>query len=153
MIHGRNVALIISSVLLFNTVCSAQPPVGGQITNQADFGKQEFDANCAVCHGPQGRGDGPYADLLKLNVPDLRTLSQKNGGLFPFELVYQTIDGRHMVTGHGTKQMPIWGHQYSLNAEKDYFTWRAFPGDAEAFVRARILALTEYISRLQGQSR
>ncbi len=35
-------------------------------------GKTLYEANCAVCHGPQGRGDGPGAAGLNPPPPDLR---------------------------------------------------------------------------------
>ena len=78
-----------------------------------------------------------------------RLLSQRNGGTFPFQRIYDIIDGTVMISAHGTKQMPIWGQVYTLKSEENYFTWRAFPWDDQPFVRARILALTEYVSRLQ----
>ncbi len=120
--------------------------------NEADLGEREFEKNCSVCHGSGGHGDGPYAGLLNVPLPDLTTLSQRNSGVFPFQRVYDTVEGTQMVKGHGTKRMPIWGQAYAYDAESDFFTWRAFPWDAEAFVRARILALTEYVGRLQVKS-
>jgi mono/diheme cytochrome c family protein len=118
-------------------------------TSEVDLGKNEFEVNCAVCHGLRGGGDGPYAGMLKTSVPDLTALSQRNGGTFPFQRVYSIIDGADMIDAHGTRQMPIWGQTYRLKAEENFFTWRAFPWDAEPFVRARILAVTEYVARLQ----
>jgi len=38
----------------------------------AGQGRGPYDANCAVCHGPQGRGDGPGAAGLNPRPPDLR---------------------------------------------------------------------------------
>lgn len=56
------------------------------------------------------------------------------------------IDGRESLKGHGTEEMPIWGKQYSAEAmQEDYLGTR----HAEDVVRARILALVEYISKLQ----
>jgi hypothetical protein len=42
--------------------------------------------------------------------------------------------------------MPTWGNAYRIKAAEYYLD---SPYDPEAFVRARILALIEYISRLQ----
>ena len=36
-------------------------------------GKDSFMAYCAVCHGADGRGNGPAAPALKTPVPDLTT--------------------------------------------------------------------------------
>ena len=42
--------------------------------------------------------------------------------------------------------MPIWGNQYRVRAAEYYID---VPYDPEVFVRAKILALIDYISRLQ----
>jgi hypothetical protein len=42
--------------------------------------------------------------------------------------------------------MPVWGWQYSVKSVESYMD---VPYSSESFVRSRILALTEYISRLQ----
>src|ERR1035441_8811208 len=38
---------------------------------------------CAVCHGPDGKGNGPAASALKVKVADLTQLSRQNNGKFP----------------------------------------------------------------------
>jgi len=113
---------------------------------KVDIGKREYDSNCAVCHGPTGQGNGPYAEYYSGRVPDLTVLAKKNGGVFPMARVYDTIDGEQAVKAHGPRDMPIWGTQYKLRAGEHYVD---VPYDPEAYVRARILALAEYIYRLQ----
>ena len=39
--------------------------------------------NCAVCHGDDGKGNGPYAPELKAQPADLTQLAKKNNGAFP----------------------------------------------------------------------
>jgi mono/diheme cytochrome c family protein len=117
-----------------------------QQTRNADFGKREFDDNCAVCHATSGKGGGPYVELLKKSPPDLTTLTQRNGGVFPMARIYDVIEGAG--PGHGARDMPIWGKTYSIKAAEYYLD---VPYDQEAFVRARILGLAEYISRLQAK--
>lgn len=56
-------------------------------------GQALFMANCAVCHGETGRGDGPLAADLDLAPADLTQLSAKNGGAFPWEEVMAQIHG------------------------------------------------------------
>ena len=116
-----------------------------------DRGRYEYETHCAVCHGSTGKGDGPLAQQLKSAtvIPNLTKLSRKNNGVFPFMHVYEIIDGTQSVTWHGTREMPVWGPPYKSEAgESSYDDFRA---DAEVFVRARILALTEYIYRLQAR--
>jgi mono/diheme cytochrome c family protein len=114
---------------------------------QIDVGKREYDANCAVCHGPAGRGDGPYAGL-PFGVPDITQLARRNGGVFPFQRVYETIDGTLLVKAHGTRDMPIWGRDYQARADEYYVD---VPYSPEFYVRTRILALAEYVYRLQAK--
>ena len=113
-----------------------------------DFGKREYDGNCAVCHGKLGKGDGPYAGIIDTRIADLTTLSKRNNGVFPYQRVYEFVDGRQVVKAHGTRDMPIWGTRY-LAASVDYSF--DVPYDLEAFVRTRIVALTDYVYRLQAK--
>lgn len=121
-------------------------PVLAMAQQKADLGKREYDSNCAVCHGVTGKGDGPYAGILDTRIPDLTVLSKRNGGVFPFARVYETIDGTNVLKAHGTRDMPIWGFDYKVRAAEYY---QDHPYDPEAYVRGRILALAEYLSRLQ----
>lgn len=92
---------------------------------------------------------GAYIDFLKVTPPDLTQLSKKNGGVFPFERVYTTIDGRQDMQVHGTREMPIWGRDYRIKAGEYYGGDVNY--DPEAFVRGRIFALIDYLSRMQSK--
>jgi len=114
-----------------------------------DIGKREYDASCASCHGRDGKGHGSFAELLQgVSMPDLTTLSKRNGGVFPIARVYNVIDGREEVKAHGTREMPIWGNHLMLRAAPEYDD---YPYESEAFVRARILAVIDYLYRLQAK--
>ncbi len=115
---------------------------------KVDIGQREYLDNCATCHGIKGKGDGPVTPLLKVQVPDLTLLSRANGGVFPFARVYESIDGRMALTAHGTREMPIWGKAYQSGANPEHDD---YPYNAEFFVRSRILALIDYLNRLQGK--
>lgn len=134
ILAGAAIAVLVAPAAL------AQPKV--------DLGKREYDSRCAVCHGAAGRGDGPYAALVTTRVADLSQLARRNGGVFPFARVYESIDGTAGIAAHGPRDMPIWGSEYRVRAGEHYFE---MPYDPEAFVRARILALTEYVARLQAR--
>lgn len=112
----------------------------------ADVGKAEFYAKCAVCHGVSGRGEGSFGEVLKGNMPDLTTLAKRNGGVLPVDRVTMVIDGRATPRAHGTSEMPIWGSRYSVEAAPRYDDFRY---DTEAFVQGRLLALVDYLNRLQ----
>ena len=53
-------------------------------------GKQTYVHYCASCHGPDARGDGPAAIVLKTSPPDLTTLAKRHGGKFPYEYPQQS---------------------------------------------------------------
>ena len=113
-----------------------------------DFGKREYDSNCASCHGLKGKGDGPYKPFLTKSPTDLTTLSKRNAGVYPFNSVYAIIDGRQDVAAHGPRDMPVWGMDYSLKSAESHMD---VPYSPEAYARTRVLALTEYIARLQAK--
>jgi mono/diheme cytochrome c family protein len=116
--------------------------------DKSDPGKSEYDAYCAVCHGVTGDGNGPYRPALVKPPADLTQLTKKNGGVYPYNHVYQVIDGRILVAGHGPSDMPIWGDRYLARAAEHYVD---VPYEPERYVRGRILALAEYVSRLQAK--
>ena len=82
---------------------------GCSSTPTQPLGERTFQTHCAACHGPSAEGDGPTAATLNVPVPNLRTLSQRNGGTFPTDAVASYIDGRSVPAAHGTSEMPVWG--------------------------------------------
>lgn len=117
---------------------------------QEDLGKREYNANCAVCHGLEGKGDGPLAASLKQPVPSLTLLIKENEGIFPFERIYMTIDGtvKESVPAHGTREMPIWGDEYKAEVYQRHGPYYGGMID-KGIINGRILALIAYIGRLQ----
>ena len=116
---------------------------------KVDPGKREYMNKCAVCHGTNGKGDGVAKDVLKVAPPDLTVLSQKNGGVFPYNRLYEVIDGREVIKGHGSREMPIWGKEYldKMVEQSQYYFGGA--DEMEMYTRARILALLDYLNRIQ----
>ena len=115
-------------------------------TAKYDWGRSEYLSNCAVCHGVTGKGDGPYRDFINKSPSDLTTLAKRNGGVFPIDRVYATIDGREMVKWHGTRDMPIWGADFVVSATNQA---SEFYYDPEVIARSKILILVDYLYRIQ----
>jgi mono/diheme cytochrome c family protein len=106
---------------------------------QTTPGGEVFRTYCATCHGTSARGDGPLAASMKRKPANLTEIAKRNGGEFPTELVFKTIDGRQPVRGHGGPDMPVWGDAFSRSREA---------GDQER-VKAVIQSLVEYLGSIQ----
>jgi mono/diheme cytochrome c family protein len=101
-------------------------------------GADMYKAYCAVCHGDNGKGNGPAAAALKTMPTDLTTLSKNNGGKFPDLKVASMIRGEGNVAAHGTPEMPVWGQLF----------WGMSHGH-EGEVQQRVSNLTKYIGSMQ----
>ena len=119
--------IIANTIIGFSAFASAQ---------DIDVGKTEYQSSCAACHGIDAKGNGPVSKELKTPPTDLTVLSKNNNGVFPYDMVYQVIDGRNStVRSHGTREMPIWGFRF---------------GPPQAFrFKNRILAVIEYLKRVK----
>jgi nucleotide-binding universal stress UspA family protein/mono/diheme cytochrome c family protein len=106
---------------------------------QSTPGAAVFQTYCASCHGTSARGDGPLASSMRRKPANLTEIAKRNGGEFPSDLVFRTIDGRQPVRGHGGPDMPVWG---------DAFTRSREAGDADR-VKAVISSLVQYLESIQ----
>jgi len=75
----------------------------------AEAGALVYEIYCQNCHGPGGRGDGAMCHLLRTPPADLTGLATAHDGNFPAAAVRLAIDGRKDVSGHGRREMPVWG--------------------------------------------
>lgn len=142
------ISVVVASLLGTVVFAVAQQAPSPAQTKRVDFGKAEYEARCATCHGLTGKGDGPTAAYLTRKTPDLTTLAKNNNGILPVTAMYLVITGDTELPAHGTREMPVWGNAYRFEAGQHYFEW---PYDIEGYVRVRILALIEYIDRLQAK--
>ena len=119
--------IIANTIIGFNACASAQ---------DIDVGKMEYQSSCAACHGIDAKGNGPVSKELKTRPTDLTVLAKNNNGVFPYDMVYEMIDGRNStISSHGTREMPIWGYRF---------------GPPQAFrFKNRILAVIDYLNRIQ----
>ena len=76
---------------------------------------------------------------MKRRPADLTEITKRNLGIFPSDRVFQTIDGRKPVKGHGGPDMPVWGDAFA----------RAADGGGEEAVRNRIQSLVAYLESIQ----
>jgi hypothetical protein len=113
--------------------------------SQDSTGEHDFRLYCSDCHGEDGRGDGPKTFGLSGPAPGLTGLASRNGGVFPRERLQAVIDGREIVKNHGSREMPVWGLWFKMEAEEDL---GGAEGD-ESTVQRRITALIDFLETLQ----
>ena len=109
------------------------------------LGEEAYRVSCAVCHGSDGQGGGEFADVLKVAPPDLTRLTANTSDkVFPYLYVFETVDGRASIRAHGTAEMPIWGDTFRQRIGET-----AGPFGAELIIRAKIVALVDYVESIQ----
>jgi mono/diheme cytochrome c family protein len=103
-------------------------------------GSDLFRAYCANCHGSDGKGHGPVADVLKVSPADLTTLARRHGGKYPAALVRDTLYGSRAPNpsvAHGTSEMPLWGSIFRQLDSK------------ESVAKVRVDNLVKYVESIQ----
>ncbi|MGC9368304.1 MAG: c-type cytochrome [Paracoccaceae bacterium] len=129
------------------TVVFALTAAAPALAQDAGPGAEIYAERCAVCHGEGGQGDGLVGELFAKKPSDLTLLAKNNNGAFPFSEVYQAIDGRREITGHGRSEMPIWGEFFMDSAISDP---RINEKDARMLTQARILSVVYFLQSIQG---
>lgn len=109
------------------------------ITNApSNSGKEMFKTYCAVCHGTDGKGNGPAASAMKTPPTNLTVLSKNDGGKYPSAHVAAVIRGQANTPSHGSEDMPIWGPLFSSISQGH-----------DSQVQQRVANLVSYIEGLQ----
>jgi mono/diheme cytochrome c family protein len=147
---NKLILLFIASYVFMCTAAAAQDQTQNQSTKTIEHtsvkptspasGAEMYKTYCAVCHGTDGKGDGPAASALKARPTDLTQLSKNSGGKFPALKVTAAIRGEGDVAAHGSKDMPVWGSLF----------WNMSHGH-EGEVQQRVANLTKYIESLQAK--
>lgn len=110
------------------------PPYDGGVANGADL----YQQHCAICHGLDGRGQGPLAAAMKVVPADLTRIAAEHGGEFPDAKIADVIRNGGAVLGHGSRAMLPWGLYFSERHKPDVG-------------RTRIKELVAYIKSLQAK--
>jgi mono/diheme cytochrome c family protein len=148
---GKSLALVVAAVM------TAGQDVAFAADKKPEFdpGRYEYENSCAACHGVNGKGGGAVAGSLKKAPSDLTTLAKRNNGVLPVDRLYAWIDGRETTGAHGERAMPVWGRRYSSESAElaEYFfdKPRGATVELDMYVRSRILALIDYLNRIQAK--
>jgi mono/diheme cytochrome c family protein len=129
--------MLLCCVLLLQGQQPQIKSVAAQPTPAHD-GEAMYVSYCASCHGEHLRGDGPVAQVIKGQIPDLATLKARNGGQFPYLMVVESIKGDPETPAHGTADMPVWGP-----------VLRQLSHRSEAEMELRVHNLADYIESMQ----
>jgi len=134
-------SLFASAALVFGTMLAFATPAASEDPTVADVGRGVYERYCSGCHGVTGKGDGPRALTLKRQPPDLTTIAERNGGVFPETEVAMIIDGREPFPGHDAPDMAVWGERFRSIA--------ASPTEEEASIRGNEMLLVAYLRSIQ----
>lgn len=110
---------------------------------EEDPGRAAYLKYCSACHGPEGKGDGVVASVLRPPPTNLTLLAKQQGGTFPYQLVKESIDGRKPSAAHGDSAMPVWGQVFSDDS--------ALTHSAPAEVRGKVQLIADYVARIQAR--
>jgi mono/diheme cytochrome c family protein len=138
---SRSRAILLALGAAFLALAGLAAAAGTTDIEAVGRGRVTYNRYCRNCHGPQGHGDGPVAELLTVRTADLTQIEAKNGGTFPVEKVAEAIDGRREVAAHGSREMPLWGDALQRPEQG---------GDQEAAVQEKIRQLVEYLRSIQA---
>lgn len=78
------------------------------------------------------------AERLKVKPTDLTVEAKNNNGEFPFEPVFDIIDGRKPDAASRPRHRPPWGQAFL-----------SFGPDSQGIPRNRITAIVDYLKRIQ----
>lgn len=103
--------------------------------------REIYLANCAACHGPAGKGDGPLASDLDPRPSDLTQIARRNDGVFDYRAVMAMIDGYNAPH----RDMPRYSNMLA-QADTMYFD----TGDGIMTpTPVPLVALAEYLESIQ----
>ena len=159
-------------LLLANAAIALTSPAWAQ---DLDAGRNEFLSKCATCHGADGKGDGPLGSKLKTKPPNLTISPSGTKACFPSAPFTRrfTTKGRGIAPRHRNADLGMPARGAACSAEIVPATSRPErqetlePGtkaaeaakstgshsrsacDPEPVIRSRILAVVEYLRKIQ----
>jgi mono/diheme cytochrome c family protein len=138
----RGARLFFALAALSAGVCAAQQAPAKKKPATVTAGAALYKENCAVCHGNDGKGNGPPPANSPFTepVPDLTTLARRHNGEFPDAYVAAVLRSGVSAPDHGPAEMPVWGILFKAMAKSD-----------QTQVTQRVANLTSYLKSIQAK--
>ena len=124
IIHAMVMLLLITESA---SAFSATPP-------PAYEGRRLYVSYCLLCHGPDGKGDGPLATAMKISPADLTTTVRSRSDTILTKII--TGEGRQTITGRDrhnllSEAMPEWSEVFTESQVKALIAYLRFLGSTK----------------------
>lgn len=123
--HYTIILLIL--LIISPTLSLANPP-------PAYEGRRLYVSYCQLCHGTDGKGDGPLAKAMEISPADLTTTVRSRSDTILTKII--TGNGRQTITGRDrhnllSDAMPEWKDVFSAAQVKSLIAYLRFIGSAK----------------------
>jgi len=129
-------SIIHTVVLLTLTIVSAPEAAAEQQVDSprppaAYEGRRLYVSYCQLCHGTDGKGDGPLAKAMKISPADLNTTVRSRSDTILTKII--TGEGRQTITGRDrhnllSEAMPEWKDVFTESQVKALIAYLRFLG-------------------------
>ena len=122
MKHCISKLLLLSVLITCTSNTLAQAPTAYE-------GRRLFVSYCQLCHGPDGKGNGPLAKAMKISPADLTTTVRSRSDTILTKII--TGEGRQTITGRDrhnllSEAMPEWKNVFDPSQVKALIAYLRF---------------------------
>lgn len=141
-IRSAAILCALAGLCIGNCAAQEKPAKPGKAPRVPTSGLALYKQNCAICHGNDGKGNGPppASSPFTAPAPDLTTLAQRHEGKFPEAYIQTILLSGVKMQEHGPSEMPVWGKLFMAMEKSD-----------EKQVALRITNLIDYLKSLQAK--
>lgn len=117
-------AILLALMVVSTTAAATNPPAAYE-------GRRLYVSYCLLCHGVDGKGEGPLAKAMKVNPADLTTTVRSRSDTILTKII--TGEGRQTITGRDrhnllSDAMPQWNDVFSESQVEALIAYLRFLG-------------------------